>query len=161
MSTLQTRALTFFVVVCGILAIDQASKWLILEWVDLDARDPVHITSFFSLVMVWNYGVSFGMLAMPGTWIPYLLKGLALVISVVLTVLAMRSPHRAERLAFAVIVGGALGNVIDRVRFGAVADFLYFHIGDLGWPAFNVADSAIFLGVAYLVIRTVFPRRSA
>lgn len=161
MSITSRRALIFLLIVCGILAIDQASKWAILEVINLDARPPIRVTRFFGLVMVWNYGVSFGMFAMPGTWVPYILKGLAIGISAVLTVMAMRSPHAAERAAFAVIVGGALGNLIDRIRFGAVADFLYFHIGDLGWPAFNIADSAIFLGVTYLIIRAVWPRRNA
>lgn len=151
----------FLSIVCGILVIDQASKWLILEIIDLDTRRNVPVTGFFSLVMVWNYGVSFGMFAMPGTWMPYVLKGLAVAISAVLTVLAVRSADGYERSAYAVIVGGALGNVIDRFLYGAVVDFLYFHIGDLGWPAFNVADSCIFLGVAYLVVRSIWPRRSA
>lgn len=155
------RLMQLLAIVCGILVIDQASKWLILEVVDLDTRRNVEITGFFSLVMVWNYGVSFGMLAAPGTWMPYLLKGLALVICVVLSVMAVRSADRAERIAYGLIVGGALGNVIDRVQYGAVVDFLYFHIGELGWPAFNVADSCIFLGVAYLIVRSIWPRRTA
>ena len=162
MSRLHTiRLVQFLAIVCGILVIDQASKWLILEVIDLDTRRNVEMTGFFSLVMVWNYGVSFGMLAAPGTLMPYLLKGLALIICSALTVMAVRSGDRAERLAYGLIVGGALGNVIDRVLYGAVVDFLYFHIGDLGWPAFNVADSCIFLGVAYLIVRSIWPRRKA
>lgn len=155
------RLVQFLAIVCGILVIDQVSKWLILEVVDLDTRRNVEITGFFSLVMVWNYGVSFGMLAAPGTLMPYLLKGLALIICSALTVMAVRSADTAERVAYGLIVGGALGNVIDRVLYGAVVDFAYFHVGDLGWPAFNVADSCIFLGVAYLIVRSIWPRRKA
>lgn len=155
------RLVQFLAIVCGILVIDQVSKWLILEVVDLDTRRNVEVTSFFSLVMVWNYGVSFGMLAAPGTLMPYLLKGLALIICSALTVMAVRSANTTERVAYGLIVGGALGNVIDRVAYGAVVDFLYFHIGELGWPAFNVADSCIFLGVGYLIVRSIWPRRKA
>lgn len=136
--------------VLGVIALDQLSKYWLLYEVGLKDGPPVVVTDFFRLVMVWNYGISFGMLA--GAATPYPLIAIALVISALLTRLALKTPLRVERVGYALIIGGALGNVIDRLRFGAVADFFYFHIGELGWPAFNIADSAIFLGVSCLLI---------
>ena len=136
------------------IAIDQLVKWYCISVLGLndDGREPIIVTGFFKLVMVWNYGISFGMLAHPGTYVPWFLKGVALVISGVVAWLAYKSAYRWEQVAYGLIIGGALGNVIDRVRFGAVADFFYFHIGEHYWPAFNIADAAIFCGVALLVV---------
>lgn len=135
-----------------VMALDQASKaWLLYELGMIDGRRVV-ITDFFSLVMVWNHGVSFGMLAHAHDWMPYLLIVLALGVSAALFRLALRSESRLERIGFAMVVGGAIGNAIDRVRVGAVADFFYFHLGDLGWPAFNVADASICIGVGLVMI---------
>lgn len=133
------------------IAADQLSKWYLLFVVGMPHRPPIFVTEFFSLVMVWNRGVSFGMLNQDERG-PYLLIALALVISAVLLRLALKTTLRWERIGYAMVIGGALGNVIDRVRFSAVADFFYFHIGDLGWPAFNIADAAIVLGVGILLI---------
>lgn len=132
-------------------AIDQLSKYIMLEWVDIDARARIVLAPFFQLVMVWNTGISFGMLSHPDTYVPWFLIAVAIGISAVVWHMARRSQSKAERLAYGAILGGAMGNVVDRVRFGAVADFFSFHIGDWYYPAFNVADAAIFLGVATLV----------
>lgn len=136
-----------------IVALDQLTKWYMLEVVDIANRAPIDLTSFLRLVMVWNQGISFGMLSQSTYWLPYLLMGMAIVISTVLARLALKTADGWERFGYALVIGGALGNVIDRARFGAVADFVYFHVGDLGWPAFNLADSAICIGVGLLLIR--------
>lgn len=138
-----------------ILVLDQASKWWIVEHV---MRPPqvIEVTPFFNLVMGWNRGVSFGMFneySEAGAWI---LSGLALVIISVLLVWLYRAPERRVQLAIGAIVGGAIGNVIDRVRFGAVADFLDVHAMGYHWPAFNVADSGITLGAIVLVLDSLF-----
>jgi signal peptidase II len=134
-----------------VMALDQFSKyWLLYEY-GMVAGVPVEVTEFFRLVMVWNHGVSFGILNKAHTLIPYALIGVALLISGLLLRLAAQSTVRLERLAYGFIIGGALGNAIDRVRVGAVADFFYFHLGALGWPAFNVADVAICVGVFTLL----------
>jgi signal peptidase II len=140
------------VVALLVLVADQVSKWAMLELVDIAHRDPIIVTAFFKLVMVWNYGISFGMLAHPGTAVPWFLQAVAVGISAVLLWLACRTEKRYERLAYGLIIGGALGNVIDRFRFGAVADFFSFHLGDWHYPAFNVADAAIFCGVMWLIV---------
>jgi signal peptidase II len=135
-----------------VIALDQLSKWAMLELVQIAARPPIDVTPFFRLVMVWNQGVSFGMFnRAEHAYMPYFLIAVAVAIAAVLLRLALKSGLRTERIGYAMVIGGALGNVIDRLRFGAVVDFLYFHLGALGWPAFNVADAAICIGVALLL----------
>lgn len=114
----------------------------------------IEVTSFFNLVPVWNRGVSFGLLASDSPWTPYLLAGMALAISGALTIWLARAERPLTRLALALVIGGAVGNFVDRLRFGAVVDFLDFHLGAYHWPAFNIADSAISVGVVVLLIES-------
>ena len=138
------------------LVADQVSKWWILEHVMKPPR-VIPVTDFFNLVMVWNRGVSFGLFNTPGSsaWV---LTGLALALTAFLLVWLWRADGHRLALALGLIIGGALGNVVDRVRFGAVADFLDFYVGNWHWPAFNVADSAITVGVVILILDSLFQR---
>lgn len=112
-----------------------------------------HITvlPFFNLVEVWNRGVSFGMFnnLVYGQW---LLSTLAIVITLFLLRWLWRTTDRLTAIAIALIIGGAVGNTIDRLRYGAVADYLDFHAFGYHWPAFNLTDSAIFMGVVLLIL---------
>jgi len=139
----------------GVLAADQISKWAALDHFN-QAPSQIEVTSFFNLVLVWNRGVSFGMFGGAGSWGPWALVGLAVVISIFLSVWMVRADTRTTALGLALIIGGAVGNVIDRVRFGAVVDFLDFHAMGYHWPAFNVADSAITIGAAVLILESLF-----
>ena len=134
---------------------DQLSKYWLVVVYDMPARAPVHLNAYFALVMAWNKGVSFSMFAGNSVLMPVLLTLAAVIVSVLLTRLALTTTHRLERIGYGMVVGGALGNALDRVRFGAVADFFYAHLGDLGWPAFNVADMGICTGVALLLFSMV------
>ncbi len=137
----------------AIFFLDQLTKYWVVEGLGMMHRPPIVVTEFFSLVMVWNHGVSFGMFSNPDSMLSaYLLVGLALVISGLLLRAARQATLRLEVVAYGMIIGGAMGNALDRVRFGAVADFLYFHLGQWGYPAFNVADSAICIGVGLLLL---------
>ena len=157
---LSRRALTLTLTVALTFAADQLSKYWLLYGVGMIDRPPIVVTDFFSLVMLWNHGVSFGLLSRAGSaWAPRLLIGMAVVISGVLVRLALKSASRWERLGYGMVIGGALANALDRVRVGAVADFFYFHLGALGWPAFNIADSAICVGVCILLISTLRPSK--
>lgn len=141
-----------------IVAFDQLTKW----WVLADLMDPpqiVAVTSFFNLVLVWNRGVSFGLFDSDSHWGPILLSALALTISIVLVVWLRRVGGRFPAVAIGMVLGGAVGNVIDRIRFGAVVDFLDFHAFGYHWPAFNVADSAISIGVGLLLYDGLFENR--
>jgi len=116
------------------------------------------VTSFFNLVMTCNRGVSFGMFNRESDYGPLLLTGLAVVIIIALSVWLWRATTRTSVLALGMIIGGAAGNVVDRVRFGAVVDFLDFHAFGYHWPAFNIADSAVCVGAAILVLESLFTR---
>ncbi len=133
-----------------VMAADFVSKaWVLAIF---QPHERVVVLPFFNLVLVFNSGAAFSFLANAGGWQKWFFIGLALAISVWLVIMIRQ--HAAERLlpaALALVLGGALGNVIDRLRFGAVVDFLDFHVAGWHWPAFNVADSAISIGVALLL----------
>jgi signal peptidase II len=133
-----------------VIVLDQVSKAWIAATFELG--ESLTVTSFFNIVYVFNPGASFSFLADAGGWQRWLFVGLALVIS--LWLLKMLAHHAREKLlpaALALILGGALGNVIDRIRFGAVVDFIQVHAAGWYFPAFNVADSAITVGVALML----------
>ncbi len=113
----------------------------------------ITILPFFNLVEVWNKGISFGMFndLSYGQW---LLSGMAMIITLVLLRWLSRTDDRLTAAALCLIIGGAVGNTIDRMRFGAVADYLDFHAYGYHWPAFNLTDSAIFIGVILLLLPT-------
>jgi signal peptidase II len=143
----------------ALLVADQLTKWVALEVLDLTAR-PITVTPFFNLVMVWNRGVSFGMFNSAGALAPWILSGLALAVVVALLLWLRRADHWLAGLGLGLVVGGALGNVIDRVRFGAVVDFLDFHLAGYHWPAFNLADAGICVGAGLLLADGLLaPRR--
>ena len=139
----------------GVVAVDQASKGLIEA--RLDPHTSVPILENFSLVLGYNRGVSFGLLSSEAPYTPYILSLFALVVTLWLGVRAFRTESPLQRGALAFIVGGAASNVIDRLRDGAVTDFLDFHIGALHWPAFNFADVAIVCGIGALLLESLFP----
>jgi signal peptidase II len=138
--------------IVGVVLADQLSKWWILNVVMAPPQEIV-VTPFFTVVLAWNPGISFSQLGHVDPWI---LSGLALAIVAGLFVWLRRIRLPWPAIAIALIIGGALGNVIDRMRFGAVVDFLSFHWQDWYWPAFNLADSAITVGVVLLLIDSLF-----
>ena len=150
------RALMLAVVV---MVLDQASKWVILNLV-MDPPRVIEVTGFFNLVLTYNTGISFGFFGgAEAAWKPWVLGALAVAISAGLLYWLWRQPERNLALAVGAIVGGAIGNVIDRAHQPGVVDFLDFYYGGWHWPAFNLADSAITLGVAFLVLDGLFRER--
>ncbi len=142
------------VAVIAILA-DQLSKYYILHEV-LGSWAVINIAPVFNLVRAWNTGVSFSMFNNYGSLGVWLLSGMALLIVAFLLTWLKNEKSRLAQAALGLIIGGALGNVIDRVRLGAVFDFLDFHIGESHWPAFNAADSFICIGAGILILQSVF-----
>lgn len=141
-----------------VLVLDQLSKW----WVITRLMNPprvIEVTPFFNFVMWWNKGVTFGLFASAPGWGRWALVVLTLVITVVLVIWLVKVNHKLPALAVGLVIGGAVGNVIDRIRYAAVADFLDFHAGGWHWPAFNLADSAITIGVGLLLIDAFLARR--
>lgn len=139
------------------LVLDQLSKWWIVGHL-MNPPRAFEITPFFNLVMVWNRGITFGLFG-DAQWGRWAFALLALVIVVVLFSWLWRATHRATAVALGLVIGGAVGNVVDRIRWGAVADFLDFHLAGWHWPAFNVADSAIVVGVGLLLLEALFSRK--
>ena len=150
--TMRERTKPVLAIVALVFIADQASKYWLIHGLGLENGVPIRLCEYFALVMAWNRGVSFSMFSHSAEWTPWALTFAAIVISALLLRLALHTPKRAERIGYAMVIGGALGNAFDRARFGAVADFFYAHIGTLGWPAFNVADMAICCGVGILLV---------
>jgi signal peptidase II len=141
-----------------LLVLDQGTKQAVLAAFANGGVLPV--TPFLNLVLVWNPGVSFGMLAGLGDAQPGLLAAVTVAIVALLFVWLRREERRWPRTALVLVLAGAIGNLSDRVRFGAVVDFLDFHWAGYHWPAFNVADSAIVIGAGLLLLDGLVPRRT-
>ena len=160
--------------IVDIILLDQLSKWWITEyilrpetggestplgqWV-LNAPERVGFARVpvipnFNLSMVWNEGVSFGMMQNPDNIWP--LVGLTLTICAILIYCLLKSETKTEALSYGMIIGGAFGNLIDRFRFGGVADFFDVYVGTYHWPAFNIADACISIGVVLLLAQGLF-----
>jgi signal peptidase II len=142
----------------GILLLDQITKWIILRTIPIHGSIPV-INGFFNLVQVRNRGMAFGFMNRTGSDLPfYLLVSLTLVAVFLLVLWALRLKPGEQRIlpGLSLILGGALGNLIDRVRLHEVIDFLDFYVGSFHWPAFNVADSAITLGAVWIALNLLF-----
>ena len=140
------------------LAADQASKWWILNSIDLPEVGQVVVLPVLNLTFVRNYGVTFGLLAGFGQWSYLLLAAVALAVVAALGIWLRRAESRLVATALGAIVGGALSNIIDRLRFGYVVDFIHAHVGGWSWYVFNLADAAIVCGVAALVLDSLLPR---
>jgi signal peptidase II len=141
-----------------VFAFDQLSKWWILKIVNLDEREPIQITPFLDLAMAWNKGVSYGLLS---THMQGLLVALSLAITAMLILWLAKADKTFVAESYGLLIGGALGNALDRLLHGAVADFVHFYWGTFSWYIFNVADIAIVAGVALLLYDALFGRQSA
>lgn len=134
-----------------VVVFDQLSKWLVLE--TLRFGEAVYVAPFWNWVLTFNPGAAFSFLADQAGWQRWLFTALAFAVSGWIAVELKRHPgQRLNALALSLVMGGALGNVIDRVRFGAVVDFIQWHAAGYYWPAFNIADSAITVGAILLVL---------
>ena len=139
---------------------DQASKWWVLNVLHLPELGSVPLAPVLNLTMVWNQGVTFGLFHQDSAAGPWLLAGVALAVVVALTLWMRRAERALVACALGAIAGGAVGNVVDRIRFGAVVDFIHAHAFGWSWYVFNVADAAIVCGVAALLLDGLRPARS-
>lgn len=142
-----------------IVLVDWATKELAMQ--QLELYRPVEVFSGLNLTLAHNTGAAFSFLAGGSGWQRWFLSVVAVIICGVLLVWLWRQPNRARLLptALALVLGGAIGNLIDRIRFGYVIDFIDVYYADWHWPAFNVADSAIVLGVTLLLLDSLIPGR--
>ena len=143
----------------AIVIVDQFVKFWIVQKFAL--HETLYVTPFFNLVYVRNTGAAFSMFADAGGWQRYFFIGVAILASAwVLWLLKKHPRQKLFCLSLAMILGGAIGNLIDRVLFGSVADFVQVHYGGYFFPAFNVADSAITVGAGLMIWDGLFPKRS-
>lgn len=143
-------------IIAAIIAIlDQLSKNYVFAMLMKTENNEMKLLPFFNLVVVHNYGISFGMFN-DISYGPLILSAIAIIITIMLLIWMWREKKLYLSIALGLIIGGAVGNIIDRVRYGAVADFLDFHISGYHWPAFNLADSAVFIGVAMILLESFF-----
>jgi signal peptidase II len=131
--------------------LDQLSKWWVLGVLNLDEREPIAVTSFFELAMVWNKGISYSLFSTDMQW---LLAGLMLVIASVMAKWLWTTTDAWQGRALGLIIGGALGNALDRVLHGGVADFVHLHWHNFSWYIFNLADVAIVAGAAIMIYQS-------
>ncbi len=152
MMSQRTSALLFYTLAAVLLALDVWTK--ALATAHLKYAEPVVLTGFFNLTLLHNTGAAFSFLSTAGGWQHWLFGGIASIVSVVLTVWIYRAPASEVlvKLALALILAGALGNLWDRVTLGYVVDFIQWHYNDYYWPAFNIADAAISVGAVIMVI---------
>lgn len=138
-----------------IIFIDQLTKNLVLTHLHL--FQGIKVTSFFNILLSFNSGAAFGLFNRAGSWQPWLFGFIAVTVSLVLIVMLLRQPRGQlmTSISLSFILGGALGNFIDRLNYGYVIDFLHFHIDHWSWPIFNVADSMICIGAGLLVLGMV------
>ncbi|MBL1456372.1 MAG: signal peptidase II [Methylophaga sp.] len=136
--------------ISGLLAAsDQAVKWLVQQ--SMAYGESISVTSFFNWVHVWNTGAAFSLFANDGSWQRYFLIGIAVVVSIVLIVLICTNCNKEEAIAYSLILGGATGNLIDRIFRGYVVDSFDFYWRSWHWPAFNLADVVIVLGALLFI----------
>lgn len=133
-----------------VILFDQLSKIIVLD--KCVEHETMEIFPLFNLFLTFNRGVSFSLLTSDSAYAPMLLSAFTLVVAGLLIYWIQKEKNKMAKVGLALILGGALGNVIDRIRFGAVVDFLDFYLGEYHWPAFNIADSAICIGVAILLL---------
>ena len=135
----------------AVLIVDQATKFYVLNPLDLESTGPVALSPFIDLVLVWNRGISYGLFQQHADWGRYILILLAIGATLGFGVWLWRSHRLLPAFAIGLIAGGAIGNGIDRIFRGAVVDFVLLHWQDWRWYVFNVADAAIVFGVALLL----------
>ncbi|WP_234086031.1 signal peptidase II [Azonexus sp. R2A61] len=153
------EARSWYALAAVVVVLDQLSKWIVLN--TLGPADSIYVTPFWNWVLAFNPGAAFSFLADQPGWQRWFFTLLALGVSGWIALELRRHPEqRLLSLALALIMGGALGNVIDRIRFGAVVDFIQWHAAGYYWPAFNVADSAISIGAVLLVFASLTARKA-
>lgn len=137
--------------------LDQAHKTLFLHGFGWHTGQSVDLLPFLQHILVWNDGISYGLFGAAGKWLLIAMTGAMII---VLAVWFARNPGKIARYGLALAIGGAAGNLLDRLLYGAVADFFHFHYGTFSWYVFNIADIAIFAGAGLLILSIFFEQKS-
>lgn len=139
------------VIALAVLLLDQASKQWLLRGFDLAERQPVRLAPVLDIVLAWNRGISYSLFTTDSRYGPWVLLAVTLAVTVLLVLWLWRATATVTAVALGMLIGGALGNAYDRFAYGAVVDFVYFHVGGFSWYIFNGADCAIVVGVVLLL----------
>lgn len=139
---------------------DQASKLFLIYGTTLRLTYPWPVLPFLDLTVVWNRGISYGLFQQDSEAGRWFLAAFKVAAAIFLTFWLRKSANRSETIGIGLIIGGALGNAIDRILHGAVFDFVHFHIGDFSWYVFNIADAAIVFGVIFMMLGQILPSRA-
>jgi signal peptidase II len=150
-----SRRLAGILLALVVLAADQGSKYWVLHGAQLTDGHVLTLLPVLNFVLVWNHGITFGMFMTHGNAGRIVLAGVALCVVAALLAWLWRAERWLTTLAIGAIAGGAVGNVADRLQYGAVVDFIQAHIGPYSWYVFNVGDSAIVCGVAVLMLESL------
>ena len=152
------KKIIIFYIAAFIFTLDRFSKYLILELSNADDSFNIPITSFFNLNLVWNSGIAFGLFSFNEQFYYNIITLIIILITFVILFFAIKSDG-VERIGFSMIFGGSLGNIFDRLYYTAVVDFIDFHINNIHWFIFNIADIFISLGVIILITIEFFGRK--
>lgn len=144
-----------------VLVLDQGSKLALIYGTDLRLTYPWVILPFFDLTVVWNRGISYGLFQQDSELGRWVLTAVKIGAAAFLAYWVRRAASRWEAAGIGMIIGGAVGNAIDRIVHGAVFDFAHFHVGDFSWYVFNVADTAIVVGVGLMLLAQLLPTAPA
>lgn len=150
------KAWTWVFLSLFIIACDQLTKYIALK--ELTEQTVIHVLPFLNFILRFNSGAAFSFLGGQNGWQIYLLAGISIFVSTILIIWLCRLSRREWWIAIPVsfVLGGAIGNLIDRMRFGLVTDFIDFHIGNWHYATFNVADSFVCIGAAWLIVRLFY-----
>jgi len=145
------------IIVAMIVVVDQITKSIATA--ELTMYKAIAVMPMFNFTLIHNEGAAFSFLSDAGGWQRWLFTGISFAVSIVLFfwIKKLKPEEKCQALAFSLILGGAVGNLIDRIRFGYVVDFIEIYYQQYSWPAFNIADSAITIGVVVLIVDTLFP----
>tara|TARA_B110000459_G_scaffold48878_1_gene54554 strand:+ start:430 stop:921 length:492 start_codon:yes stop_codon:yes gene_type:complete len=145
-----------FSVVFLIFLIDRISKFYIIKLATLEKNFEVYVTSYLNLYLVWNKGIAFGLLSFDSSFIYNIVSFIILLIIIALILMIIKELHIFKKNCLLIILGGAIGNLFDRIYYTAVPDFIDFHIENIHWFIFNIADIFISVGVVCLIYAEIF-----
>ena len=145
-----------FSVVFLIFSIDRISKFYIIKLATLEKNFEIYVTSYLNLYLVWNKGIAFGLLSFDSSFIYNIVSFIILLIIIALILMIIKELHIFKKNCLLIILGGAIGNLFDRIYYTAVPDFIDFHIENIHWFIFNIADIFISVGVVCLIYAEIF-----
>ena len=147
---LSKKIINFFLILSFIFTIDRLSKIYILKYFELNSSE-IYLTSFLNLILVWNKGIGFGLLSFEGNVVYNSITFFIFIVILILFIVGVKYDQK-NGYFYMIIIGGALGNLFDRIYYYSVPDFIDFHLGDFHWFVFNVADIFITIGIICLII---------